>query len=245
MRMAVGRSDFVKPNGSRVKTGTRARSKKVPRTTASGAPDGRSRRSQQTQQQIMAAAQVEFADKGLAGARVDVISEVSGVNKQMIYYYYGSKEDLYLAVMERAYTAMRESERELNLAKLDPLAAIRKLVEFKFDYYAQHPLTIRLLAAENMQNADYLKKSTRLREMHTSLIDALRTVLKAGEKKKQVRPGIDPVQLYFSIAALSYFSFSNAPTLSAAFGRNLSDPQELRKRRAHAVELILDHIRRR
>lgn len=220
------------------------KSKKKPKTTASGAPDLRSRRSEQSQQQILAAAEDEFADKGLAGARVDEIAETSGVNKQMIYYYYGSKEDLYLAVLERAYAAMRKSESELSLTDLDPLEAIRKLIEFKFDYYAENPVMIRLLAGENMQNAKYLKKSSRLREMHISLIDMLQSVLSAGEKKKLIRSGVDPVQLYFSIAALSYFYFANAPTLSTVFGRNLAKPDELKARSAHAVDLILTYIRR-
>jgi len=205
----------------------------------------RSQRSERTQQLILTAAEDEFADKGLAGARVDVIAEESGVNKQMIYYYYGSKEDLYLAVLERAYTAMRQSERELNLADLNPIEAITKLVEFKFDYYAKNPATIRLLVSENMQSARYLKQSSRLREMQISLIDVLQSVLTAGEKNKMIRPGVDPVQLYMSIAALSYFYFSNSATLSTAFGRNLASPEELKKRCAHAVELVLDHIRTR
>jgi TetR/AcrR family transcriptional regulator len=230
-----------------VKTATKAnpRSRKGPVTTASGAPDMRSQRSERTQQQILTAAEAEFADKGLAGARVDVIAEESGVNKQMIYYYYGSKDDLYLAVLERAYAAMRQSERELNLADLNPIEAMTRLVQFKFDYYARHPAIIRLLAAENMQNARYLKKSSRLREMQVSLIDVLQSVLGAGEKQKLIRPGVDPVQLYMSIAALSYFYFANSATLSTAFGRNLANPDELKKRSAHAVALILDHIRAR
>ena len=230
-----------------MKTATKAtpRSKKGPVTTASGAPDMRSQRSERTQQQILAAAEAEFADKGLAGARVDVIAEESGVNKQMIYYYYGSKDDLYLAVLERAYAGMRQSERELNLADLNPIEAMTRLVEFKFEYYAKNPATIRLLAAENMQNARYLKKSSRLREMQVSLIDVLQSVLAAGEKKMLIRPGVDPVQLYMSIAALSYFYFANSATLSTAFGRNLTNPEELKKRCAHAVALILDHIRAR
>ncbi len=220
------------------------KSRKAPITTASGAPDLRSRRSEQSQQQILAAAEVEFADKGLAGARVDAIAEESGVNKQMIYYYYGSKEDLYLAVLERAYAAMRKSESELNLAGLPPLDAVRKLVEFKFDYYVKNPAMIRLLAGENMQNAKFLKKSLRLREMQISLIDVLQSVLSAGEKQKVFRSGIDPVQLYFSIASLSYFYFANAPTLSTAFGRNLAKPEEQKARVAHAVDLILTYVRK-
>ena len=224
---------------------TKIRAKKEKGKTASGAPDKRSRRSEQSQLQILAAAENEFADKGLAGARVDEIAEQSGVNKQMIYYYYGSKDDLYLAVLERAYAAMRESERDLNLTETDPLDAIRRLVEFKFDYYVKNPTAIRLLAAENMQNARYLKKSMRLREMQISLIDVLQKVLGAGVSKKQIRPGVDPVQLYFSIAALSYFYFSNAATLSAAFGRDLASADEFKTRRAHAVDLILTYVRAR
>jgi AcrR family transcriptional regulator len=129
--------------------------------------------------------------------------------------------------------------------KGNPIEAITKLVEFKFDYYAKNPATIRLLVSENMQSARYLKQSSRLREVQISLIDVLQSVLTAGETNKMIRPGVDPVQLYMSIAALSYFYFSNSATLSTAFGRNLASPEELKKRCAHAVELVLDHIRTR
>jgi len=201
------------------------------------------RDSERTQQAILAAAEVEFSDKGLAGARVDTIAEQSGANKRMLYYYFGSKENLYVAVLERAYGAMRQTERELNLIDLDPLDAIRKLVEFKFDYLLEHPTIIRLLAGENMQNAKFLKRSRRLRDMHNSLANVLQAVLAAGQKKGLVKSGIDPVQLYISLAAVSYFFFSNAATLSTAFGRELMSPSELKDRRAHAVEVILDYVR--
>ncbi len=220
----------------------KAEPRKAPGLTAAGAPDLRSQRSERSQQQIFTAAENEFAEKGLAGARVDVIAEESGVNKQMIYYYFGSKEDLYLAVLERAYAAMRTSERELNLADSDPVEAIRKLVAFKFDYYEKNRVIIRLLAAENMERARYLQKSSRLRDMHMSLIDVLQSVLEAGARKKVMRPNIDAAQLYFSIAALSYFHFANAPTLSTVFGRNLDSPEELAVRRAQAIVLILTYI---
>ena len=201
------------------------------------------RDAERTQQAILAAAEDEFADKGLAGARVDAIAEQSGANKRMLYYYFGSKENLYVAVLERAYGAMRQTERELNLIDLDPLDAIRKLVEFKFDYLLEHPTIICLLAGENMQNAKFLKRSRRLRDMHNSLANVLQAVLAAGQKKGLVKSGIDPVQLYISLAAVSYFFFSNAATLSTAFGRELMSPSELKDRRAHAVEVILDYVR--
>jgi AcrR family transcriptional regulator len=203
------------------------------------------RDAERTQQAILAAAEDEFADKGLAGARVDTIAEQSGMNKRMLYYYFGSKEGLYIAVLERAYGAMRESERELNLVDLEPLDAIRKLAEFKFDYYLAHPAIISLLAGENMQNGKFLKRSRRLRSMHNSLGKVLQTVLAAGMKKGLIKQGIDPLQLYISLASLSYFYFSNAATLSTAFGRDLMSASELKARRAHAIEVVLDYVRMR
>jgi TetR/AcrR family transcriptional regulator len=201
------------------------------------------RDAERTRQAILAAAEEEFADKGLAGARVDAIAEQSGANKRMLYYYFGSKENLYLAVLERVYAAMRQAERELNLLELEPLDAIRRLVEFKFDYYVEHPRLIRLLASENMQDAAFLKRSRQLRDMQGSLGVVLKSVLAAGQKKKLVKPGIDPLQLYISLAALSYFYFTNRGTLSAAFGRDLTSASELKERRAHVVEVILDYVR--
>ncbi|MBV9066389.1 MAG: TetR family transcriptional regulator, partial [Methylobacteriaceae bacterium] len=120
------------------------------------------RDAERTRRAILNAATAEFAENGLAGARVDKIAEVSGVNKRMLYYYFNSKDDLYLAVLEEAYTAMRASERELKLDHLEPLAAIRRLVEFKFDYFVENPAMIWLLNGENMLGAQHLKRSRRL-----------------------------------------------------------------------------------
>jgi TetR/AcrR family transcriptional regulator len=200
------------------------------------------RDAERTRQALLAAAEIEFASKGLAGARVDIIAEQAAANKRMLYYYFGSKEDLYLAVLERAYGAMRQTERELNLTNLEPLEAIKTLVEFKFDYYQKHPTIITLLAGENMHSAKYLKRSRRLCEMHLSLVDVIRTVLAAGEQKGMIRPGLDPLHLYISISALSYFYFSNSATLSAAFGRPLASMTEQKLRRAHAVDVILSYV---
>ena len=201
------------------------------------------RDAERTRRAILDAAEIEFADKGLAGARVDVIAEESCANKRMLYYYFGSKEDLYMAVLERAYGAMRERERELNFTDLEPLDAIRTLVEFKFDYYVANPRIIPLLAAENMNGGKYLRRSRRLRDMHLSLIDMIRKVLAAGERQGVIRLGIDPFQLYVSFSALSYFYFSNAATLSTAFGRDLMSAAERKARRAHAVEVITSYVK--
>jgi TetR/AcrR family transcriptional regulator len=203
------------------------------------------RDAERTKRALLDAAEVEFAAKGLAGARVDVIAEEASANKRMLYYYFGSKQALYMAVLERAYGAMRERERELNFTNLEPLDAIRTLVEFKFDYYVAHPRIIPLLAAENMNGGKYLKRSRRLRDMHLSLIDMIRKVLALGERQDVIKPGIDPFQLYVSFSALSYFYFSNAATLSTAFGRELMSEAERKARRTHAVEVIISYVKAR
>jgi TetR/AcrR family transcriptional regulator len=201
------------------------------------------RDAERTRRALLDAAEIEFAAKGLAGARVDVIAAESSANKRMLYYYFGSKDELYVAVLERAYGAMREREKELNLTHLEPLEAIQKLVEFKFDYYEENSRIIPLLAAENLQGGKYLKRSRRLRDMHMSLVDMLCKVIETGERKGVVRRGIDPFQLYVSMSALSYFYFSNSATLSAAFGRQLASPAEHKERRAHAVEVITSYVK--
>jgi TetR/AcrR family transcriptional regulator len=201
------------------------------------------RDAERTRRALLDAAEIEFAAKGLAGARVDVIAEEAAANKRMLYYYFGSKDDLYVAVLERAYGAMREREKALKLTDLDPLEAIKRLVEFKFDYYEDNPRIIPLLAAENMNEGKYLRRSRRLRDMHLLLVDMLCDILAAGERQGVIRPGIDPFQLYVSISALSYFYFSNSATLSTGFGRDLARAAERQMRRAHAVEVVLAYVK--
>jgi AcrR family transcriptional regulator len=203
------------------------------------------RDAERTRQALLAAAEIEFSTKGLAGARVDVIAEQAAANKRMLYYYFGSKEDLYIAVLERAYGAMRKAERELNLANVAPLEAIKRWVEFKFDYCEQHQHIITLLAGENMLGAAYLKRSRRLRDVNLSMVDVVRDLLEAGVAKGEIRPGIDPVHLYISMSALSYFYFSNSATLSAAFARQLGSPAERALRRSHAVDVIMSYVKAR
>jgi AcrR family transcriptional regulator len=201
------------------------------------------RDAERTKQAILDAAKIEFAEKGLAGARVDTISEQSGANKRMLYYYFGSKDDLYTAVLEDVYGAMRRTERELDLTHLEPLQALQRLVEFKFDYYLNNPIVIRILAGENFHDAQFLKRSKKLRDMHVSLVESLQVVLAAGKKKGLMKGNVDPIRLYITIAGLSYFYFSNSATLSTAFDRALMSPPELERWRAHAVQVILSYVR--
>ena len=203
------------------------------------------RDAERTKANILAAAAREFAGKGFAGARVDAIAVASDANKRMIYYYFASKDGLYTAVLERAYEEMRESEARLALDHFEPKEAIRKLAEFKFDYYVANPEIIALLNGENMLEAHYLKRSAKLRNMHASLVATIERVLRRGSRRGVLRRGLDPVHLYVSLSALSYFYFSNAPTLSTAFGRKLATPAENKLRRKHVVDVILSYVRAR
>ena len=196
------------------------------------------RDSRRTRDNILKAALKEFADKGLAGARVDLVAEQAGINKRMLYYYFGGKDDLYRAVLEKVYSEMRDAEAALDLQGLTPMKAIERIVEFKFDYPLKHPYLIKLLAGENMLKAVNLKRLKSLQSENQKIIDRLEGLLLAGQADGSIRDGIDPLHLYVTISAVSYFYFSNTPSLSVTFGRDLKARSELADRRAHAIDVI-------
>ncbi|MDA9431101.1 TetR/AcrR family transcriptional regulator [Bradyrhizobium sp. CCBAU 51627] len=196
-----------------------------------------------TRKKLLTAARLEFARHGFAGARVDEIAERAGVNKQLVYHYFGDKDALYLAVLEWVYEDIREQERKLNLEGLPPDKAIRRLIEASFDHLAANPDFIVLLNDENRGGARHVRGSTRLEAMHSPLVKSVSHILHEGVRSGLFRNGIDPVQLYISIAGLSYFFFSNTPTLSAIFGKDLSSRTARRARRRHVVDLVLQSLR--
>jgi len=196
-----------------------------------------------TREAILVAAQDEFAAKGLAGGRVNVIARNSGANKRMIYHYFGSKNGLYLAALERVYEGLRGEERTLHLDHLAPEVAIRRLVEFNFDYSRAHPELISLINNENLHRARHLRKSKKVRDLHSPFVKLIRDILKRGVAKGVFRRGLDPVDVYITIAAVGYFFLSNNWTLSAIFGRNLAAEQAVRGRRRHNVDMILHALR--
>ncbi len=196
-----------------------------------------------TRETILMAAQEEFSAKGLAGARVDEIARRARANKRMIYHYFGSKEGLYLAALERVYEGLRGDERKLRLDHLDPEAAIQRLIEFNFDYSRAHPELINLINTENLHRACHLRRSKKVRELHTPFVRLIEGILKRGVASGVFRRGIDPVQLYITIAAVGYFYLSNNWTLSAIFGRDLGAGAACARRRRHNVDMILNAIR--
>jgi AcrR family transcriptional regulator len=207
-------------------------------------PEPRSRDADRSQQAILLAARDEFAQHGLGGARVDRIAERASVNKRLIYYYFGNKDDLFLAVLEDTYAHIRQAERELHLTDLPPVDAVRKLTEFTWTYYLEHPEFLTLLNSENLHRAEHLARSAKVREMNSPLIQTLGEILERGRVAGQFRGGVDPVQLYISIAGLAYFYLSNCHTLSAIFGRNLMSPRARAERLSHVTEVILGYVLR-
>jgi len=202
----------------------------------------RTRDADRTQEAILRAAMDEFSAAGLGGARMDSIAERAGVNKRLIYYYFGNKEALFLAALETTYADIREAERELKLESLDPSEAVRRLVRFTWEHYLKHPEFLTLLNSENLHRAKHLKQSLRIREMNSPLVQLLGDVLERGRRDGVFRGGVDAVQLYISIAGLAYFYLSNNPTLSTIFGRNLMTPKALSERLSHITEVVMGYL---
>jgi AcrR family transcriptional regulator len=192
---------------------------------------------------ILDAATAEFARYGYGGARIDRIAKAAGANKRMIYYHVGKKDVLYLAILESVYEHIRAAERSLNLQSLEPVEAITKLIIFFCRYHFDYPQFIRLLNNENMLRARFLKRSRKVKQLHSPYVSLIADVLRRGAANGELRDDIDPTQLYISIAGLSYFYHSNSQTLSVIFGRNLLTPAERAKRRAHMIDLVLAALR--
>ena len=202
----------------------------------------RQRDADRSQTTILAAARDEFAEHGLGGARMDRIAERAGLNKRLIYYYFEDKDRLFQAVLEQAYLQIREEERKLNLLGLKPAEALRRLVEFTWNYYLAHPEFLSLLNSENLQAARHLQDSDQARELNSPLIATLGEILERGRKEGSFRGGVDPLQLYVSIAGLSYFYLSNHHTLSAIFGRDLMTVRAKSERLNHMCDVILGYV---
>jgi len=199
-------------------------------------PDGAKRR-------ILEAAVADFSNRGFAGARIAEIAERAQVNKRMLYHYFGDKEALFRAVLEKAYSDLREREKALKLEHLPPEEAMRRLVETTWDHFIEHPEFISLLNSENLHRARHVKQSAKARELHSPFSGMIAQILRRGEAAGVFRSGIDPVELYISIAGLGYFYLSNRFTLSVIFDRDLEAPAQLARRRAHMVEVILGYLR--
>jgi AcrR family transcriptional regulator len=187
----------------------------------------RPRNADETKERILEAATRIFGGKGFDGARVDDIAETAKINKQMLYHHFGNKDDLFTAVLERAYRNIRTQEAALDLSALRADAAVLKLVEFTWTYYVAHPDFIRLLNSENQLEARHLKSSKNTREINADHIGLMKKLLARGRKEGSIRTGIDAMQLSVNISALGFFYLMNRHTLSTVFGRDLMSRRQL------------------
>jgi AcrR family transcriptional regulator len=197
-----------------------------------------------TMADILEVATREFAEKGLTGARIDVIAEAMRTSKRMIYYYFGNKEGLYLAVLEEAYRRIRTIEAEAHLDDLAPEDALRRLVGHTVDYQWAHPDFVRLVQSENIQRAQYLAQSKSIRQLNVPAIVGLRRVLERGQKSGVFRAAIDAVDLHMSISALSVFNVANRHTFGLIFERDLESPGALIARRDSIIEMVVRFVRK-
>lgn len=199
---------------------------------------------ERTRAEILEVATREFAEKGLAGARVDVIAEATRTSKRMLYYYFGSKEGLYIAVLEAEYRRIREAEAALHLEDLPPEDALRKLVASTVDYHLGHPDFARLVMTENVHRGEYLAQSSVIQNLNVPAIDAVHTVYRRGLEAGVFRSGLDPVDLHMTISALALFNITNRHTFSLIFQRDLDTPAALIARRDSIVETVVRFVRR-
>ncbi|WP_439575925.1 TetR/AcrR family transcriptional regulator [Phreatobacter sp.] len=203
----------------------------------------RRRDSAGTRARILNVATREFSNKGYEGAKTDDIADRARINKRMIYHYFSSKEQLYLAVLESAYERARSAEQKIELDQLEPLRALARFTEFTFDSFVRDRTFINLLATENRQRAKVLKKSAKVNTMNSPVIAAIGRILEKGEADGTIRPGLDARQLWITIIGICYFFFSNVYTLSVIFDADMEQPDQIAERRTHVVEFVLRGVK--
>ena len=192
---------------------------------------------------ILDVATTEFSEKGLSGARIDKIAAATQTSKRMIYYYFGSKEGLYLAVLEESYRRMRSIEAQLDLDELPPEEALRRLVGFTFDHHLGNPGYIRLVMSENMERASYLAQSKIIRELNVPAIGAVEKLYARGVAAGVFRAGLDPIDIHASISALTFFNVSNQHTFGLIFKGDTHSEPALATRRGSIIDMLMRFLR--
>ncbi len=216
---------------------------KLKRTNRDAKPaSSRPRDAERTRAEILAAATREFSERGLNGARVDNIAARTRTNKRMIYYYFKSKEQLYVAVLEEAYRRIREAEKQLKLDDLPPGEAIRCLVEFTFDYHWKNPQLAKLVVIENIHKGKYLSRSETISTFNLSIIDAISKVLRRGAEEGVLRRNIDPVELHMTVSSMSLFHVTNRYTFGTVFRRDMVSNEAVTQRKKEIVDIISRYV---
>jgi AcrR family transcriptional regulator len=214
----------------------------VKEAARAGAKPQRTQDPEGVRRDIIAIASEEFALNGLAGARIDEIAARTRTSKRMIYYYFGDKEGLYLAALENAYRTVREGEAKLDVEGIEPVEALRRLVEFTFDHHHRHEEFIRMVMIENVHRGEYLEQSKLIRQLNVSAIDTMASVYRRGVADGVFRKGLDPLELHWQVSALCFFNVSNRATFSKIFGRDMGAAKTLASLRRNAVDMMLRHV---
>jgi len=198
---------------------------------------------ERTRQDILAVATKEFADHGLSGARVDAIAARTRTTKRALYYYFGSKEGLYVAVLEKAYGDIRAIEGTLHLEDLEPEPAIRRLIEFTVDYHDANPDFIRLVSIENIHRAEHIAASDTVRSLNVTVIETIKDIVERGCRQGVFRNDIDPIDLHLMISAFCFFRVSNRHTFGAIFRQDFSEPAVLEKHKKMIGDAVVGWLK--
>jgi AcrR family transcriptional regulator len=160
----------------------------------------------------------------------------------MLYYYFGSKEGLYEAVLDKVYGDIRALEQDLHVGELEPIDGMRRLVEFTFDYHDRHRDFVRLVSIENIHGAKYIEHLKTFRSRNASAIVTIEDLLARGIESGQFRDDVDPIDLHLMISSLCFHRVANRSTFGAAFGRDPSHPRLRAKHREMVVDAILRYV---
>jgi AcrR family transcriptional regulator len=204
--------------------------------------DRKPRDAERTRAEILDVATAEFAQLGYTGARVDEIAAKTSTTKRMIYYYFGSKEQLFIATLERAYAGIRSLEQQLDVEHLDPADAIRQLAELTFDHHEAHPDFIRLVSIENIHHAEHIAKSEVLTRLANPAVDVLGRILERGRAAGQFRAGVDALDVHMLISSYCVFRIANRYTFNAIFDRDLLDPKRRKHYRRMLGDLLIHYL---
>jgi AcrR family transcriptional regulator len=199
---------------------------------------------EETKRNILDIATQEFSAMGLAGARVDAIAERTSTTKRMLYYYFGSKEGLYEAVLEQVYGDIRALEQELQLAEMEPEEALREFVGFTFDYHDKHRDFVRLVTIENIHAAKYIEQSKTFKARNSTVVKTIEDLIARGVAAGKFRDDVDPIDLHLMISSLCFHRVANRHTWGAAFGRDPSGPRSRARHREMIVDAVLRFMRR-
>jgi AcrR family transcriptional regulator len=192
---------------------------------------------------ILDAARIEFAEKGLSGARIDEIAARIATAKRMIFYYFKDKQGLYVAVLEEAYARIRAIERTLDLAAVPPVEALAALTGFTFDYHADNPDFVRLVMVENIHHARHLKISASISALNLSAIKVVEAIYQRGVAERVFRADVSPIDIHLTISALSFYNVSNRATILEVFGHDMADRTARMLRRAEVIDAVLRFVK--